>query len=77
MNYPEDARNLLNAEDVLQRVMLVALDRSLDSIASLILYINPSIIRKDMIAVALRRGCTEFLRKVWTGNQKLKKGVQA
>jgi len=75
MNYPEDARNVIAAEDILDKVLEIALNRSLDFIASLVLSLKPTVVRKEMLELALKRGCMEFLRKVWVGNHNLQEGV--
>ena len=45
MNYPEDARNVIAAEDILDKVLEIALNRSLDSIAALVLSLKPTVVR--------------------------------
>ena len=77
MNYPEDARNVIAAEDILDKVLEIALNRGLDSNASLVLSLKPTVVRKEMIEIALKRGRMEFLRKVWVGNHNLQEGVPA
>jgi hypothetical protein len=70
---PNELAIFLRDNEIIHRVLNIALIRKYDNLASLLLTINPTAISKPMILKALDNSCLEFLKKVWTGHFEVKK----
>lgn len=69
---PNELAIFLRDNEIIHRVLNIALIRKYDNLASLLLAINPTAISKPMILKALDNSCLEFLKKVWTGHFEVK-----
>lgn len=67
----ENARKLVYNEVLMIEACKNALQVGYDEIACKIICMNPQVISSDMIDLAIKTGCIDFLKRLWTGETKV------
>ena len=76
LSQPASFEQILSDRLVQTSALSAALRRGQDSLATMLLGIDPRLVQSDFISLAIKNSCMEFLRMVWSGDHQLAEGSE-
>lgn len=73
---PASFDQILNDRLVQTSALSAALRRGQDTLATMLLEIDPRLVQNEFVSLAIKTSCMEFLRRVWSGDHELAEGSE-